>query len=82
MYNALNIATDSEDLGKAIDILEEYLEQHPADTDFLYRHAEICCRLGQLDKALDSIDKLLLFEPERTDAIELKGKISMVSSRG
>ena len=38
--------------------------------------------LGQFDKALDSIDKLLLFEPERTDAIELKGKISMVSSRG
>ena len=82
VHNAMNRAMDSEDLGKAIDILEEYLEQHPADTDFLYRHAEVCYRFGRNDKALDSIDKLLLFEPERTDAIELKGKISMVSSRG
>ena len=82
VYNALNRATDSEDFGKVIDILERYLEEHPADTDFLYRHAEVSYMLGQFDKALDSIDKLLLFEPERTDAIELKGKISMVSSRG
>lgn len=82
LYNALNIAIDSEDFGKAIDILEGYLEQHPADTDFLYRHAEVCYRCGQIDKALDSIDKLLLFEPERSDAIELKGVISMVSSKG
>jgi len=82
VYNALNIATDSEDLGKAIDILEGYLEEHPADTDFLYRHADICYRLGQLDKSLDSIDKLLLFEPERSDAIEFKSIISMVSSKG
>lgn len=82
MSDAMNTAIDSEDFGKAIDILEEYLEQHPADADSLYRHAEVCHRMGQPDKALDSIDKLLLFEPERSDAIELKCKISMVSSRG
>lgn len=82
VHNAINIAIDSKDFGKAIDITEGYLEQHPADADILYRHAELCYKLAQIDKALDSIDKLLLFEPERSDAIELKAKIRLVSSTG
>lgn len=82
MSDAMNTAMDSEDFGKAMEILEGYLEQHPADTDFLFRHAEVCYRLGQYEKAIDSIDKLLLFEPERNDAIGLKNIISTVSSKG
>jgi len=81
MCNTLMSAIDSQDFNKAIDILEEYLVHHPADTDFLYRHADVSFKLGQLDKALDSIDKLLLFEPERSDAIGLKGIINRASSK-
>lgn len=82
MSDAMNTAMDSEDFGKAIHIIEEYLEKHPADADFLYRHAEVSCMMGQMDKALDSIDKLLFIEPERSDAIGLKEKISMMTTGG
>lgn len=82
LHAAINIAIDSGDLNRAVDITERHLEQHPADTDILYRHAELRYKLGQNDMALDSIDRLLLFEPERSDAIELKGIISMVAYGG
>ncbi len=52
--------------------LEEYLVLHPADTDVLFRYAEVCCKLGLVDKAGETLEKILIFEPDREDALELK----------
>jgi tetratricopeptide (TPR) repeat protein len=55
--------------------LEEYLYAHPADLNMLYKYAEICHKLGFKEKALESLERILIFEPEREDAIELREKM-------
>jgi hypothetical protein len=46
-------------------------------TDALFMHAEVCCKLGLFDKSMERLERVLLFEPEREDALELKKRISM-----
>lgn len=55
--------------------LEKFLEAHQADLDGLYRYAEVCHKLGMLDKAVESLEKILIFEPEREAAVKLKSEI-------
>ena len=55
--------------------LEDYLETHPADLDMLCKYAEVCYMLGFKDKAIESLERVLIFEPDRKDAIKLKEKI-------
>jgi len=75
-----DIVTSSGDLNEALKLLEEYLEMHLADIDALYMHAEVCCSLGYFEKALGSTDRILLFDPQRNDARELKIVIQKKSS--
>lgn len=63
---------DIEDSKKA---LEGHLELHPLDMDILYRHAEVCYKLGLLDKAIEGLENILIFEPERKEALELREAI-------
>lgn len=62
--------------------IEDHLETHPADLDALCRLADVCLRLGSVDDAADSLDKVLLFDPGREDAMALKGKIEEVRACG
>lgn len=48
--------------------IEEHLKHHPLDLNMLYKYAEVCRELGLFDEALTSLDKILLFEPERQEA--------------
>lgn len=52
--------------------LEEYLEQHPADLDMLYKHAEVCHGLGLMEKAMESLETILVFDPGSEGALKLK----------
>ncbi|NOZ26199.1 MAG: glycosyltransferase [Nitrospirae bacterium] len=72
LNDGVNSAMEAGDHDTAVKAYEEYLALHPADTDTLVRYAELCYRTGMLDKALESLDRILLFEPEREDAIELR----------
>jgi len=40
-------------------MLEEYLALHSADTDVLFRYAEVCWRLGLVDNARESLERSL-----------------------
>ena len=62
-------------VSEAKQAIEEYLELHLADTNALLLHAEVCCELHLYDSAMESLDKILLFDPGREDAIELKKNI-------
>lgn len=73
--DAINAAIHSGNLRNAKKLIEGHLEIHPADLDMLYRYAEVSHRLGMLHEALESIERILLFEPERKDALELKQRI-------
>lgn len=55
--------------------LEKYLETHQTDLDALYRYAKVCHKLGMPDKAVDSLEKILIFEPGREAAVKLKREI-------
>ncbi len=71
----LKTAVRAEDLEEGRRVLEGHLELHPADLEALYRHAEVCYRLGLVEKALESLDRLLVFEPERPEALALRKKM-------
>lgn len=60
---------------EALSTLERHLEMHPGDLDILYSHAVVCWELGLPEKALESLDKILLLSPRRKDAIELRTEI-------
>ncbi len=68
-------AVEAEKPDEARRVLEEYLDHHPADTNARFSHAEVCAKLGMTDRAVESLDRILLFEPHRTDARELREKI-------
>ncbi|RJQ13675.1 MAG: radical SAM protein [Nitrospiraceae bacterium] len=70
-------SVNSGNIKEAERLLEEYLEMHPADLDALYRHAGVCYKLGLVEKAAESLERILLFEPRRQDALELKKRMSM-----
>ncbi len=71
----VNSLLHDEKIKEAEQAVQKYLEVHLADTNALLLHADICVMQDLYEKALESINKVLLFEPERQDAIELKSRI-------
>ncbi|MBN2653639.1 MAG: glycosyltransferase [Nitrospirae bacterium] len=55
--------------------IDEYLKAHPGDLNMLFRHAELCYRMGLYEDALLSIEKVIIFDPGRQGSIELRNKI-------
>ncbi len=72
---AVKTAIEAGNLDGAKKVLEGYLALHPVDIDVLLKHAEVCCGLGLLDKAMEDLEKILIFEPDREDALELRERI-------
>ncbi|MBI4697844.1 MAG: glycosyltransferase [Nitrospirae bacterium] len=62
-------------LSDAREHIESYLELHPADMDMICRHAEICFKSGLADEAVESLERVLLFEPGRKEAAALMNAI-------
>ncbi|MEC4684761.1 MAG: methyltransferase domain-containing protein [Nitrospirota bacterium] len=75
LNDAVKTAIEAENPDKAKKVLEEHLSLHPADTDVLFRYAEVCFKLGLVDKARESLEKILIFEPDREDALGLRRTI-------
>jgi len=68
--------------------LKLYLEDIPSDADMLsyadmrFAYADLLCRkLGDTDKALEQLDKVLDVEPDRVDALLLKGVVLTQAGR-
>lgn len=62
--------------------LEQYLEMHPADLDFLYALAGCYFAQQKLDEAKSEISKIMLFAPEHESARELRSLIAEVEDQG
>jgi glycosyltransferase involved in cell wall biosynthesis len=71
----INAALGAGNLEEAKKSIEAYLELHPVDMDMLYKHADVCYRLGQFDRALESLNRIFIFESKRKDALELQKEI-------
>ncbi len=74
----INISQD-EDLNEAFLKLKEHLLAHPADTKALLQFADICIRLRKYNEANDSIDTVLMFEPDNKQANQLRKRILELS---
>ncbi len=82
LNDAVKTAIEAEKPDRARKVLEEYLDIHPADTDALFKYAEVSYNLGLSEEALRGLEKILLFEPERSDALLLRRKILNFVSAG
>jgi len=75
LHDTVKAAVESGNPDEAKKMLEEFLALHPADTDVLFRYAELCCKLGLVDKTRESLERILIFEPDREDALGLRRTI-------
>jgi len=65
-------------LGKLSEVeaaIQNYLEMHPADLDFLYALAGCYFAQGRNEEALREVSKITLFQPAHSKALELRGMI-------
>lgn len=60
---------------RAKELLQGYLKLHPADVWALCRYGEVCLDLDLLGEAIDSLERALIFEPDRDEVIRLKERL-------
>lgn len=61
-------------------LLARYLDIHPASTDMLYSFAGVLFAQGKMQQARMEVEKILLFEPQNTRALELQQMIDKGSA--
>lgn len=62
--------------------LKDYLDLHPADLEFSYAFAGCCYAQQNLKEALDAVERILLFEPSNSRALELRDLVRSRTSQG
>ena len=55
--------------------MREYLRLHPADADMLYGFAGVCIRLGRIEEARETLERLRLVAPQREDLADLEARL-------
>lgn len=55
--------------------INSYLELHPANIEMLYSFAGILFAQGKVEQAKSEVEKILIFEPQHTRALELRDLI-------
>ena len=61
--------------------LERFLELHPANVELLFSLAGVRFHAGNKDTAKEDLDKILLFDPDHKNAIELYEKIEAATGK-
>ncbi|MBI3814218.1 MAG: glycosyltransferase [Nitrospinae bacterium] len=61
-------------LDVALQYVLKYLELHPANLDMLYALSGIYFKTGRREDAVDALERILLFEPEHRNALEMMEK--------
>jgi Tfp pilus assembly protein PilF len=55
--------------------INSYLDRHPANIEMLYSFAGILFAQGKVEQAKTEVEKILIFEPKHTNALELRDLI-------
>ncbi len=71
LYGIIEIGYSTKNYTGVERALEEYLEYHPADLNFLYSLAGCYFAQDKLDEALSEVQKVLIFDKENVHAQEL-----------
>jgi len=64
-----------------LSVMQRYVERHPDDNAGLYVYAQLALRTGQLDKAEQTVDDLLLKKPDWPKAVILRVRVMQASNR-
>src|SRR5690606_1735431 len=70
--------TDKNDPVKALQVAEYAKSQHPYDSAFLLKKAQLLVRMSQFNKASAELDKATILEPNSGEAFLLKGNIALL----
>ena len=76
----LRIAYECDRLAEAEPFLRNYLMYHPADNNILYSLAGLLYRTGKLAEACDTLERVLVLDPEYDGGRELEELISKAIS--
>jgi glycosyltransferase involved in cell wall biosynthesis/2-polyprenyl-3-methyl-5-hydroxy-6-metoxy-1,4-benzoquinol methylase len=80
--SGVEAALASGDLEGARAVLDRRLMEHPLDADALLAHSDVVFRLGMREAALEDLEKILLFDPVREDALRRKAAIESAGLPG
>jgi glycosyltransferase involved in cell wall biosynthesis/Tfp pilus assembly protein PilF len=72
IFGVLQIGYPLQRFSEIEDLLNAYLELHPASIDMLYSLAGVLFKQGKVSQARLEVEKILLFEPQNERALELQ----------
>ena len=75
LYGVLQVGYPLKKYGDIEELLARYLDIHPASTDMLYSLAGVLFAQGKMQRARMEVEKILLFEPQNSRALELRQMI-------
>jgi len=75
LYGIIQLGYSLQRLPETAKALETYLDLRPVDLAMNYSFAGCCFALGQKERAVEELRKILLFEPKHELALELLAKI-------
>ena len=80
MTSLLKLSYQSGEFEFAEAALKEFLEIHPANLSVLFGLSGVYFEQGKMIEARETIDQILMFEPEHEDAVKLLEKIQNLST--
>lgn len=85
LFGVLQVGYPLKKYGEIEELLARYLDIHPASTDMLYSFAGVLFAQGKMQQARMEVEKILLFEPQNSKALELrqmieKGSVAVAGS--
>lgn len=80
LYGVIEVGYQSQRFSEIEENLKAYLDCHPGDINYLYSLAGCYYAQGRLADAADELAKILIFDPQNRNALELQRMINERSS--
>ena len=75
LTNLMELSYEEKKFSECEKILKKYLKLHPANLDILFGLAGIQYKMDKLDGVNETLEKILLFDPDYKDARDLKARL-------
>ncbi len=69
------LLSKEKDKNTALGVMQELIEDHKNDPEALYAYSQLALMVGDLDKAYDAVNQVLVLQPKMTDAQILKSTV-------
>jgi len=76
-----SLLSREQDLKTALLVMERFIEQRKNNPAALYAYSHLAVRAGELDDALDTVDRVLVLKPDWVNAIILRARILQLQNK-